>query len=178
MRASSSGFDRRVLQVVQRRQRLHQRHQVVRPELVDELRQRVAQRQCDLRPLVDVIVVQEDRKQPHVLARGFEHRVLLRADLQRLVEIRRARAVDLDELQRLDRLRHVVVGDLEVFHLEIGDGLVAALRHGDVHAHEIGARAEDRLLWRRFAGAGFCSWAASAGSQQQNEDKPHTRILY
>ena len=52
--------------------------------------------------------------------------------------------------KRLDRLRHVVFGDLEVVHLQIGDRLVAALRDGDVDAHEIGAGPEDRLLRRRL----------------------------
>ena len=138
-------FGAGVLQVVQRRERLHQRHQVVRAQLLDEFRQRLAQRQRDVGPLVDVVIVQEDRKQPHVLARGLEDGVLLRSNLQRLVEVRLPRAVDADELDRLHRLRHVVFEDLEVRRLEIGHRFVTVRGGGHVHAYEIGAGAENGL---------------------------------
>ena len=117
MRASRSGLRARVLQVVAGRQRLHHRRQIVRPELVDEAGERLAQRQRDLRPLVDVIVVQEDREQPDVVAGGLEHRVLASIESPAARSRSTGRgAVDLDELHRLHRLRHAVVGDLEVGH--------------------------------------------------------------
>ena len=61
------GFRSGVFQIVERRQRLHQRDEIVRTQLVHELRQGVSQRQRDLRALGDVIVVEKDRQQPHSL---------------------------------------------------------------------------------------------------------------
>ena len=51
-----------------------------------------------------MIVVQEDRKQAHVLAGGLEQRVLLRSNLERLVEVGLPRAIHVQELQGLDDL--------------------------------------------------------------------------
>ncbi len=92
-----------------------------------------------------MVIVEEDREQPHVLARGLEERVLFRTDGERLVEIRGAGAVDPDELDCLDSLRHAVFGQLEILEREVGDGFVAR-RHRDVYADQIGARPEDRCL--------------------------------
>ena len=86
------------------------------------------------------------------------------------------RAVHLEELQRLNGLRDIVVGDFEVLRLQIGDGFVASLGHRDVDTHQIRSGAKDRLL-RRFGG-GPLLLCRNSGGQEQNEDKPHTRILY
>jgi hypothetical protein len=70
------GFRPRVLQVAQALERLHHDHEVVGPEQVDEAGNGLAQRQRDLRPLVDVVVVQEDAEQPDIVSRRFLDGVL------------------------------------------------------------------------------------------------------
>ena len=62
----------RELEVRQRRQRIHYRDEIVRAELLDERFERPPQRNHDLRRLVDVIVVEEQHEQPHVVACRFD----------------------------------------------------------------------------------------------------------
>ena len=62
----------RELDMRQRRERIHDRHEIVRSQFLDERTQRAPQRNHDLRRLVDVVVVEEQDEQPHIVSRGFD----------------------------------------------------------------------------------------------------------
>ena len=164
-----------VCQVAQAFERFHDHGQVVRTELFDEATDRFTEWQCDLGSLVDVVVVQEDAEQPHVFARGFQQRMLARADLKRLVQVAGAVAGDARQLHVLHHLRHAVLGDLEVSQPQIGDRLIV-IGHRDVDANQVGAGAEDRLLYR-LIGGGHHGTGQQPG-QKRSVPQCHQPILY
>ena len=123
---------------------------VGRPQLrLDEPGQRLAHRHRVRAP--HVIVVEEEREDPHVVARGLELFVVAIANLLRRRTARLRVAVDLDQLELLDRLRLAVLEDLEVGLRQVGDRLVLPVGDDDVDADEVDAAAERRLLRRRPA---------------------------
>src|SRR5581483_2881850 len=93
--------------------------------------------------------VEEDREEPHVVARRFGLLVEVGADLpRRLLHGFADAAVELHELERLDRLRLAVLGDLEVALFQIAEGGPVLVRDDDVDANEVDAGAEQRLVRR------------------------------
>src|SRR3989442_2102123 len=134
-------------QVAERRERVHHRDEIVGGELPDEILERAAHPKRDIRLLVDVIVVEENREDPHIITRRLECRVLRRADLERVFEVRRPRPVEPDELHGLHGLQNTILDHLEVGGLEIGDRLIVTARHRHVHAYDIDPALED---WRRL----------------------------
>ena len=134
-----------------------------RPELrLDELLERRADAEAVLLP--HVIVVEEDREQPHVVSRGFLFFVGVGADGARRTLAGRAgdAAVELDELEVFDRLRLAVFGDFEVGLLEVGDVRAAAVGHDDVDADEVDARAEHGVARAARGGVACCAWLATS----------------
>ena len=128
--------------LVDRLERVHHADHVRRPELrFDPARDRRARRQA--RALFDVIVVEKDREQPHVVFRGFRGFVVVVADRpRRPVGGRHRAAVELHELERLDVLRLAVLGDLEIGLFQIGDRVAVAIADDHVDAHEVDPGAE------------------------------------
>ena len=151
MSSRMSDFDLGELQRAQRRQRIHQAHQVGGPERLDELRQPALQRDHDLRFLVDVVVVEKDREHAHVFTRGFCFGLILRTDFQGTLVARRPLTAEAHELQLLDLLRYAVLADLEVVCRQIGYGQVVPACDGDIDPDQLDARAEHRLLLRRLS---------------------------
>ena len=98
------------------------------------------------RPLLHVIVVQEDGKQAHVVARRLALLVEIGPDLAHRTAAGRQAAVERDELERLDPLWLAFLGDLEVFRLEVADGVAVLVGQDDVHTNEVDAGAESRWL--------------------------------
>ena len=146
------GLVAREAQSVERRQRVHDDHQVGGLQLIDEALERLPQRDGDRRVLVDVVVVQEDREEPHVFLRRFDRRLRWTANLQRLAVVHPALAVQPHELRGLHGLRHLVFGDDEVGGLQIGHRLVVSIDDRNVDPDEIHCGSEDRLsgLCRRL----------------------------
>src|SRR5262247_25090 len=102
-----------------------------------------------------VVVVEEDREQPHVVAGGFHLFVVVRADLAwRLLDRVAASAVELDELEGFDFLRLAVFRHIEVGLRKIRDRVAGLVRNDHVHTDEVDAGTEDRGLrrigWRRL----------------------------
>ena len=126
----------------------------------DELRQLSAHRHAGA--AAHVIVVEEHREQPHVLARRFRFLVGVGPDLaDRLLRRFRGAAIELDQPERFDFLRLAVLGHVEVGRLQVGDrDAVLVFRDDHVDAHEIDAGAEHRRL--RLIGAAVAA-AAVAG---------------
>jgi hypothetical protein len=160
----------RELEVAQRCERIHDGNQIVRPELVDQVLQRPAERDRDLGLLVDVVVVQEEREHPDVVTRRLDPRMLGRSNRQRFVAAGGTRAVEPDELKRLDFLRDAVFFDLEVSRLQIGDDGVAAADDADVDAHEAHTRPEGRC---RLGLLRLLGLRAHCGREHEHEQ--HTR---
>ena len=125
---------------------------ILRVELVlDKPREDLSRAHAVLEP--HVVVVQKNRKQPHVVARRF------RLLVDRVTYFARRIGADagvlghVDELERLDRLRFPVFRDFEVFLLQIVDGVALPVGDDDVHADEVDVGAEDRGLRVCSAGA-------------------------
>ena len=137
-------------------ERVHDADHVRRTELrLDKPGQRRTDRHA--RAAAHVIIVEEDREQPDVLARRFGLFVVVAADFPgRLVDRGSGSAVELHELEGFDLLRLAVFRDLEIGRLQVGDLIAVAVRNDDVHAHEVDACAEHRLLrigrWWLFRG--------------------------
>jgi hypothetical protein len=92
---------------IERRERIHEGDEIGRPErLEDELRQLLtsAERRHEL---ADVMLVPEDQKHSHIVARRFRSGVFCRSDRQRQVVGRLARGFD--ELEGRNRLRLAVL---------------------------------------------------------------------
>ncbi len=102
--------------------------------------------------LVDVVVVEEQHEQAHVVARGFDAGVRRRADVDRLAQIGWRLAAEADELRGFDGLQDPVLLDLEVRGLQVVHRLAVAIRDRDVDAHEVDLGAEDGLLLGRVGG--------------------------
>ena len=101
------------------------------------------------RAAADVVVVEEHREQPDVVARRFALLVVVGPDCaRRTVGTGHQAAVELDQLEGLDLLGLAVLGDLEVGRLQSATGLPALVGDDDVDADEIDAGAEDRRLRR------------------------------
>ena len=93
-----------------------------------------------------MVVVQKNRKQPHVVARRFRLLVDRVPYFARRIGADAGVLGHVDELERLDRLRFPVFRDFEVFLLQIVDGVALPVGHDDVHADEVDVGAEDRGL--------------------------------
>ncbi len=102
-------------------ERIHQPNHVGRPELpVDKARQRLTDGHAGTAP--DMVVVEEDGKQPHVIARGLGLLVVIAANLLgRSVSGFHHAAVQLHQLEGLDLLWLAILGDVEVALLQIGN---------------------------------------------------------
>ena len=135
-------------------ERVHDADHVGRPDLrVEEARQRIAHREARAAP--HVVVVEEDREQPDVVARRFRFFVVIGADLahgllRRLDEA----AVEPYQLERVDRLRLPVFEHVEVARLQVGHAVAALVfRDDDVDPDVVDAGPEDwrlrRLIRRR-----------------------------
>ena len=169
-----------------RRQRIHDADQIRRTERGQEKTCELATHVERALELADVILVPEHQEQTHVVFRGFQRGVLPRSDRQRFVVIRRWRAVDFDQLERLDRLLDPVFLNLEVVFRQIGDRLAALVEHRRIDTNELGASSEDRRLLlvdlaRRLLRG---SLAGDNGTSQNREercmashrsDRSHTR---
>ena len=104
----------------------------------------------DARLSPDVIVVQENREQAHIVARCFGFLVGVGPNLtRRTVGAGDETAVERDQLERFDFLRAVLLDDLEVFGLEIFDRIAVLVGDDDVDPDKIDTRPEDRLVGRR-----------------------------
>jgi hypothetical protein len=139
------------LHVVDRHERVHDRDQVVRPELrLEELLERRANAHAAAPP--DVIVVQEDDEDAHVLACRLGLLVGGVPNLaRRLVagQLLRGGGPEVDELERIDLLRLAVLGDVEVLELQVLDRVPLLVADDGVHAHVVDAGLERGLLRRR-----------------------------
>jgi len=94
-----------------------------------------------------VIVVQENREQADIVARRLGLLVEVVANfLGRLLDRVGGAAVELDEFERIDLLRLVILGDIEVRRLQIGDRIPVLVRDDDVDANVVDAGSEDRGL--------------------------------
>ena len=133
---------------VDRRQRIHHRGEIARRELVgDEVDDRLLQRHAAVAH--DVVVVEEEGEDARVLVGGRRLFVVARA--QRALRNRGlGHRVDLHQPEGLRLLRLAVFLDLEIFELEVADGIALAVRHDHVDADGVDAAAEDRLFgaWR------------------------------
>jgi hypothetical protein len=147
-----SRFVPRERQTVKRRQRVHDDDEIGGLQPVHEGFERSLQPQGDRRVRVDVVVVEEEREQSHVLARRFDQPVLAVADGQ-AAPVFFGLPVQANELRRLDFLWHVILGDQEVGGLQVGDRLLVSAGDRDVHANEIDARAKGGLRRRCIVGA-------------------------
>ena len=109
----------RELDVRQRRQRIDHRHEIVRPQLLDERAQRASQRNHDLRRLVDVVVVEKQHEQPDIVSRRLRTRRAraIESAIDSLRSFGRT-TVEADELHGLDRLSDAVLLDDEVGWLQ------------------------------------------------------------
>jgi hypothetical protein len=99
-----------------------------------------------------VVVVEQHDEDPHVVPLGLGLLVVGRADRPRRSGAFVGRAGDLHELERLDGLWLVVLEDLEVGLLQVGDGLALSIADDDVDADEVDAGPEDRRHLLPFAG--------------------------
>ena len=92
-----------------------------------------------------MVVVEEDREQPDVVARRFHFLVVVGADFaRRLLDRVGGAAVELDQLEGLDLLRLAVLGDLEVALLQVRDRIAFLVGDDDVDADEVDPGAENR----------------------------------
>jgi len=121
----------------QRIERLHHGDQIARTQIpIDEPRQGVADA-VGRRARSDVIVVEKDGDQAGVGAGGFRSFVEVCADW-RLVAV--GRAVDLDELDFVDRLRRAVLAQVEVGGLEVVDGATGGVGRNDIDGDDANRR--------------------------------------
>jgi len=126
------------------RQRVHDRDEIERPELVlDELGQRLTHGKRAAEPRV--IVVQENDEHPRVVACRFALLIIPVANLLRGRLTRLGIAVDFDETEGLDLLRLVVLEDFEVRLLLIGRGLALRIGHVRIDGDKVDSRSEGEL---------------------------------
>jgi hypothetical protein len=120
------------------------------PEIVlDEGRQRIADGEAGA--AAHVVVVEENRKQPDVVARRFHLLVVVGPDLARRILDRVGdAAVELDQLEGVDLLWLAVFRHLEVALLHVPDRVALLVRDDDVDANVIDAGAKDRRRLRRI----------------------------
>ena len=119
-----------------RQKGIHQRDQIRRPERRgDEVRQRLAALDC-VDEASDVVLIPENQKHPHVVARRLGGGVLGRANGERDVLAGGRAAVGRHELEGLNRLWNSVFFDREVFRRQRAHRLAVVVDDGDVHADE------------------------------------------
>ena len=117
-----------------------------------------------------VVVVEEDREQPDVVARRLHLLVVVVPDFaRRFLDRVGGAAVELDQLEGLDLLRLAVFGDLEVALLQVRDRVALVVGDDDVDADEIDAGAENRRRLAAGSGVvcgcgGCCAWLAAAAA--------------
>ena len=168
--------DRRMVvgeqQIADRRQRVHDRDQIVRPQLrLDELHDRIPDGHARRPP--DVIVIQQECINAHVVAPRLGLFVLPIPDDTRRGVARPRYAVDLDRAELLDRLHLAVFDHLEVVLGQVGDRRIIPVGDDDVHPDEVDAGLERRLRIRRGRlrrGCGIlCGADLKEGGQQDDE---------
>jgi hypothetical protein len=126
-----------------RRQRIHDGQQVVGPDvLADEPDQRIAHGHGAAAR--DVVIVEQNREDAHVLALGVEELVVARAELAGR-QVVAPGAGGVDQLELIDDLRPAVLEHLEIVLRQAGHGIALAIRDDDVDADEIDAGAKDGL---------------------------------
>ncbi len=115
--------------------------------VLDELRQQLARPHAVFQP--HVVVVQEHREQPHIVSRRLCLLVDRVSNLPRRIAADSGVVSDIDELERLNRLRLAVLGDLEVLGSQIVDGIPLLVGDDHIDADEVDVSAERR---ERFGG--------------------------
>jgi hypothetical protein len=163
--------------VRERGQRVDNGDQIERSEFLDKRLQRTAQRNHHLRRLVDVVVVEEQHEQAHIVAGGLHGGVFRRSNLDRLPQVARRGAVQPDELGGFDDLRNAVFLDQKVGRLQSLDNLVVAVDHRHVDADDVDLGAEDGLLRRVGRFLGILARRHAAAKQtggRTNESKGET----
>ena len=139
-------------QRVDRRERVHERDDVRRPERrPDELHQR-RPRPYRARDLPDVVFVPEDQEDAHVVAAGFRRGMRLGPNRQGELVVRIRLAVGDHVLEALDLLGFAFVLELEVLGLQVRDRQALLVEDDDVDAHEIGAGSKHGALRLRRIG--------------------------
>ena len=116
----------------------------------------------------DVIIVEEDRKQPVLIVGGFALLILDGEDLPERRPV--AAVVDLDELEGFDLLDLVAFANFEIRGGEVGDRLAGAVEDDDVDADGVDARPEGRLL-RRILRRAFLRQHGDRQQQRQQHDR-------
>ncbi len=131
--------------VANRPERVHDAGHVGGLKLVfNELREHLARSHTVLEP--DVVIVEKDREQPHVVARGLGLLFDGVANFPRRIASHAGILGHVDQLERLDCLRFAVFGDLEVLLPEIVDRVALLVGDDHVHANEIDVGTERRSL--------------------------------
>ena len=136
-----------------RSQRPHHREQVERTHLgLDEVDQVTPQPGVGDRAELQMVVVEKDHQQAHVVACRLLPRVVGRADGERLVAAGWRLARQADMLEQLHALDDAVLPDLEVVARQVGHRQAVAADDGHVHAD--GADADAKRRWLRRCGSG------------------------
>ena len=139
---------------------------------------RAGSRAAMLAAAAHVVVVEEDREQPHVVARRFDSPRRSRCGSAAAARWRDiGPPSSLMSLNGLDLLRLAVLGDLEVVRLQIGDRVAVLVGDDHVDADEVDAGAEDRRLaaGRRLVGgcaAGPLAARCGAGAAERAAPAP------
>ncbi len=148
--------------VVNRPERVHDARDVHREQLgLDKLRDDLSCAHAVAE--ADVVVVEENREQPDVVARRLCLLVDHVADLARRLGNGVVILGDVDQLEGLDRLRLAVLGHLEVFLLQVVDRVPLPIGDDDVDPNEVDVGAEDRGLGRGSGGGGCCGDGCCCG---------------
>ncbi len=129
---------------VDRRERIHHGGEIAWRELVgNEVDDRLLQRHAAVAH--DVVVVKEEGEDARVLVGG--RRLFVVPGAQRTLRNRGLRhRVDLHQAEGLRLLRLAVFLDLEIFELEVADGIALPVGDDDIDADGLNAAAEDRLF--------------------------------
>ena len=127
---------------------------------IDEVAEHAADAHVLQRVVRQVVIVQEDHQQPDVVACGLGRGVLVGSNLERRVVARRGFAGELDELERLNRLRDAVFADVEVLGREIGERHPVSAGDRHVDANEVDASPGTWALERGPAALPVCAGAS------------------
>ena len=128
---------------IQRCQRIHHRHQVVRRQLGPDEVGNLAPRGHGVAHPHVVIVEEEHEDARRFVGRGV---LLILAGPDGARGVLGRRGVDPNQSEGLDRLRLAVLEDLEVFFRQAIDGIALPVGGDDVHSDEVDTCTEDRLL--------------------------------
>jgi hypothetical protein len=129
---------------VDRRQRIHDADNIIGTERLDEARQRLAYAQRVAEP--HVVVVEEEDKEAHVVARDLDFFVDPVAKLARWRIPGTHVAVNSYQPELLDCLGFAVLEYFEIGFLQVGDWLALVIGNDDIDAYEVDTCAEGRLL--------------------------------